>query len=184
MNVAQLPANMQNKIVYELCPKPELPGFCWAWTGAFTSRRYGSVSHEGTVWSTHKLAYVLLVGPVPDGLQIDHVCTNKRCCNPAHLEAVTGKVNCGRTEAATKLRCKSGHPLAGPNLRLKLKGKAGTQRQCVVCEMDTRTRQIAREATGQRKPSKSVAARREAKRQYLLAAGEEALAAENAQVAS
>jgi hypothetical protein len=75
-------------------------GDCWNWDGAVTSSGYGAVAHNGRTHSTHKLAYELLVGPVPDGLQIDHLCRNKLCCNPAHLEPVTGQENIRRRQVA------------------------------------------------------------------------------------
>jgi hypothetical protein len=111
-----LPPNMSSKILLQPCPVPELPGDCWVWHGAIQSRGYGSFDYQGRRWSTHRLAYELLVGPIPDGLQVDHVCKVKRCCNPEHLEPVTGKVNCERTDAATKTRCVHDHPLVPPNL--------------------------------------------------------------------
>lgn len=176
MNVDQLPANMQSKIAMALPPVSTVKGFCWAWQNCVNSRGYGCIAVAGKSQLTHRVAYELLVGPIPDGLQIDHLCTNKRCCNPAHLEPVTGKVNVGRTDEATKVRCTHGHPLAGPNVRIKSKGKAGSQRQCQVCALDIKREQTVRESKGRRAPSKSCAARREAKRAWLLEAGEAALA--------
>jgi hypothetical protein len=76
-----LPARMVRKI--------DASGECWTWVGAVTSRGYGSFGYEGRIWSTHRLAYELLVGAIPAGLTIDHLCRNKLCCNPAHLEPVT-----------------------------------------------------------------------------------------------
>lgn len=94
-----LPANVTTRI--------EFTDHCWTWRGAANGGGYGSVLHEGRTWSTHKLAYELLVGPVPDGLQIDHLCLNKRCCNPTHLEPVTAKQNMNRRYIA-KYGCPSG----------------------------------------------------------------------------
>jgi len=86
--IEQLPANMPPKIVVE--------NRCWVWRGAKTSSGYGSVAHRGRIWSSHRLAYTLLAGDVPEGLQLDHLCRNKLCCNPAHLEPVTAKQNRNR----------------------------------------------------------------------------------------
>lgn len=131
---AGLPANMRAKIVIELCPIAELPDFCWAWTGAINSRGYGCVAVNRKSQLTHRVAYQLLVGPIPAGLQIDHLCRNKRCCNPAHLEAVTGKVNSGRTDRAEKTLCAHGHPLLGDNLIIKSYGDRGlVKRNCRTC---------------------------------------------------
>jgi hypothetical protein len=91
--------NMQGRICFDTCQVAGLDGDCWTWTGAATGNGYGSVGHEGRTRSTHKLSYELLIGPVPEGLQIDHVCLNKLCCNPSHLEPVTGLENVRRALA-------------------------------------------------------------------------------------
>jgi len=69
---------------------------CWPWTGASHSRGYGSAYKDGRVTTAHRVAYELAVGPIPEGLEIDHLCRNKLCQNPAHLEAVTRAVNLAR----------------------------------------------------------------------------------------
>lgn len=168
----QLPANMRSKIQLELCPRPELPGFCWGWTGCLNSRGYGCIAVEGKSQLAHRVAYKLAIGPIPPNLQIDHLCTNKQCCNPSHLEAVTGKVNCERTDVATKIRCVNGHPLIAPNLVLKPRRRSGlTIRNCRVCALDSaRRRRLAQGQVGQY----SAASRHRA---ALLAAAETALEA-------
>ena len=70
---------------------------CWLWTGC-TTNRYGRAwsggsRGDGRLTYSHRYVYEFLVGPIPDGLQIDHRCGVKLCCNPAHLEAVTRSVN-------------------------------------------------------------------------------------------
>ena len=95
----QLPATMRNKIRFDACTVSDLDPTCWTWTGAATNG-YGSAWYESRAWSSHKLAYTLLIGPVSDGLTIDHLCRNKLCCNPAHLEPVTNLENIRRGLAA------------------------------------------------------------------------------------
>src|SRR5579875_211929 len=90
--IDQLPANMRNKIT--------VTDSCWLWTGAVTSSGYGSVGHSGRARSTHRLAYELLTGDIPSGLTIDHLCRNKLCCNPKHLEPVTIGENVRRSLTA------------------------------------------------------------------------------------
>jgi hypothetical protein len=92
------------KYVWE---KVEFTSHCWTWLGAANNKGYGSVWHGGRSLSTHKLSYELLVGPVPDGLQLDHLCLNKLCLKPAHLEPVTPKQNVNRHHIA-KFGCASG----------------------------------------------------------------------------
>jgi hypothetical protein len=162
-----LPARMRHKIRVEQRADVKVPGRCWTWNGAVTSRGYGSCSHSGRVWSTHRLAYELLIAAIPEGLQIDHLCKNKLCCNPRHLEPVTAKVNCERTEAAQKLRCINGHPLVEPNLVIKRRANGLTIRNCRVCALDHGRRKRA--ATRGNRPDA------DRRRVAILAAAEEAL---------
>lgn len=69
---------------------------CWIWTGASTTRGYGRMTIDGTTTSTHRFAYQMLVGPIPPGNVIDHLCERQRCCNPDHLEPVTQAENIRR----------------------------------------------------------------------------------------
>lgn len=91
--------------------------------------RYGCWNYDGRRHLTHRVSYRLLVGEIPAGLEIDHLCANRLCCNPAHLEAVTSEVNSRRSHTATKTLCVNGHQLAGENLIIKRRanGKAPGQ---------------------------------------------------------
>lgn len=73
---------------------------CWLWTGAISDTGYGAFRAE-VLTSAHRYSYELNVGPIPDGLVLDHLCRNRACCNPEHLEAVTQRVNTYRGEAPT-----------------------------------------------------------------------------------
>lgn len=89
--VADLPSNMQAKITVH--PISD----CWNWTGARNSRGYGCVT-DGTGRSmlAHRRSYTELVGPIPEGLTIDHLCRNILCQNPSHMEPVTRSENSRR----------------------------------------------------------------------------------------
>lgn len=80
---------------------PEL-GPCWLWTGQLTKRGYGVIHMHPTTTSSYKLAYELEVGPVPEGLELDHLCRVPACCRPSHLEPVTRLENMRRAHAARK----------------------------------------------------------------------------------
>jgi hypothetical protein len=69
------------------------PDSCWLWTRAITTAGYGHLSIEGKLRPAHRVAYELLVGPIPIGHYLDHICHVTRCVNPAHLRVVTNKQN-------------------------------------------------------------------------------------------
>ena len=137
-----LPANMRAKIAEELCPVAGLDGFCWTWTGCVNSRGYGCVAVGGKSHLAHRIAYEIHRGLIPTGLQIDHLCVNKRCINPAHLEAVTGKVNAERAHPSTKTVCVNGHRYTDENTIWRTRG-ALKHRACRECE-NARRRNVRR----------------------------------------
>ena len=97
------------------------PDGCWLWTGALAPNGYGIVQKGRRAGTTvvHKAMWQLDNGPVPDGLELDHLCRVRRCCNPAHLEPVTRQTNVDRgLQAAGKQRrteCINGHPFTSNN---------------------------------------------------------------------
>jgi hypothetical protein len=128
-------------------PKVQKTKTCWLWTGAKDGRGYGTLQRgrrgEGQV-KAHVLAYELLVGPVPEGLELDHVkangCISKRCVKavadefgPAHLEPVTRRENQLRGDGmgsrnARKTHCPQGHPYDEANTY-----HYRARRQCRIC---------------------------------------------------
>lgn len=111
---------------------------CLIWTGALTADGYGCVRVDGRAQYTHRVAYELNVGPIPDGHQIDHLCRRRACAEPTHLEAVTQRENVLRGEGPTAINarrthCIRNHPLAGDNLQ-----RTGAARRCRQCARDRR----------------------------------------------
>ena len=106
---------------------------CWIFTGSKRQRGYGAICLNGKSVSAHRLAYELEKGPVPTGLEIDHLCRTHACVRVSHLEAVTHRVNARRGMAgahyAAKTRCPKGHEYAGTNLYLYKDGR----RACRLC---------------------------------------------------
>lgn len=108
---------------------------CWDWTGPFSGNGYGRVTYDGRPWRVHRLVYTLIKGEIPSGLQLDHLCRNRACCNPAHLEPVTGKVNVRRSPIHNyaKTHCKQGHPFTRENTGINR--SAGHERRfCRTCQ--------------------------------------------------
>jgi hypothetical protein len=110
---------------------------CWLWTAGKHSAGYGVINlcvGVNQVAYAHRLSYEWAKGPIPDGLEIDHLCRVRNCVNPDHLEAVTGAVNNLRGESAAarhsrKTHCPRGHAYSGQNLYRPKRGG----RQCRAC---------------------------------------------------
>lgn len=142
-----LPLRIRAKI------RPQSTG-CWVWTGARTKGGYGitgvrslSRSSGFTQTTAHRKVYQLLVGPIPPGLQLDHLCRVRGCVNPAHMEVVTQRENLLRSQGcaavnARKTECNRGHPLSGQNLAVTARG-----RECRVCVHASQQRVNARRRT-------------------------------------
>jgi hypothetical protein len=123
---------------------------CWLWTSTLTPRGYPCFWFEGKQWRAHRVAYVLFVGPIPGDLPLDHLCRNRSCVNPSHLEPVTIRENVLRgiglsAANARKTHCKRGHEFTTDNTYMQ----DGT-RQCRACRAfrdrrykDARRRQAA-----------------------------------------
>lgn len=107
---------------------------CVVWRGAVQSRGYGCMNvGGGKIALAHRVAYFLAHGEISDALTIDHLCRNRRCVNPAHLEQVTCRENNRRGFGfsgvnARKTQCRRGHALSGDNLRVR-RG----HRECWTC---------------------------------------------------
>ena len=133
----RLPPRFWAKVCVGSIPahRPDL-GPCWEWT-AYTDEThpYGRFWFNGAHVSAHRFAYKRLSKPIPPGLTIDHLCRFTRCVRPAHMEPVSMRVNTLRgispvARNASKMICVNGHPLIGPNLRLRPDGN----RRCRACK--------------------------------------------------
>ena len=105
---------------------------CWLWGGA-TDRRYGLFYCDGKQVKAHRFAYETHAGPIPQGLQLDHLCRVHICVRPSHLEPVTHAENMrrgiGGWHQRVKASCKMGHPYSGDNLFTRKNG----MRECRTC---------------------------------------------------
>lgn len=122
------------------------PSDCWEWTGRTDGAGYGRFGNgtHGTVFA-HRIAYMAVVGEIPTGKELDHLCRVRHCVNPAHLEPVTHRENTLRGYglagiAARNTECPSGHPFTEENTTTGPKG----ERRCRECNREHQRRHKAR----------------------------------------
>lgn len=120
-----------------------LPSGCWVFQPAVKDDWYGKIRDDGKTSNVHTVVWTWLRGPVPDGLELDHLCRYRPCCNPDHLDAVTHRENCFRGLApvfaklrrVTQTHCKRGHEFNSVNTNFTTK-----QRVCTICKRDRNRR--------------------------------------------
>ena len=107
------------------------PSGCWLWTGSVSNTGYGQLGKQADgkniVRNVHRISYEINVGPIPQGLQLDHLCCNKLCVRPDHLEAVSARENSRR--ALVKPRCTRGHLFTRETTYIRPNGR----RMCRIC---------------------------------------------------
>lgn len=110
---------------------------CWEWTAHRDKCGYGRMCTEGKLQSAHRLAYEAAVGPIPKGLELDHLCRNRGCINPEHLEPVTHRENMLRGLAGAWQRatthCPHGHEYNAENTLIAPRPNGAHQRICKAC---------------------------------------------------
>lgn len=126
---------------------------CWLWTGSQHPLGYGRIGVGRTIRLAHRVSYELLVGPIPDGLELDHLCRTPACVRPDHLEPVTHAENMRRGYGASGRNyraraCKSGHPWTPENTHYR---KGSGSRYCRACarlnnRVQSRRRSLRRKA--------------------------------------
>lgn len=118
--------------------KVEKTDGCWNWTAAKKGLGYGQFWAPPRLVLAHRYVFELLVGPIPDGMEIDHLCRNPSCVNPAHLEAVTPQLNQWRGTSPAgvnhlKTHCVKGHLLPSEPNRVSRRASGHGWRTCKVC---------------------------------------------------
>ncbi|WP_159795743.1 HNH endonuclease signature motif containing protein [Puerhibacterium puerhi] len=133
--------------------KVEPTGFCWNWAAGRDRDGYGRFGLNRVSVLAHRVAYEALVGPIPAGHHLDHLCRNKTCVNPDHLEPVTAAENMRRRNAILT-HCKNGHALEGSNLKVDRRG----HRYCRACGSNNARRYRRRMAGAMRNPNSETKA--------------------------
>lgn len=137
----------------EFWSRVDTSGDCWEWLGSKEAAGYG----KWRGWRVHRYSYTEFVGPIPDGLVIDHLCRNKGCVNPDHLEPVTIRENTIRGVTANRETCRSGkHPWPESArsygdgwqrcIECRREARAGWKRKtrpCPICGNDVRVETFA-----------------------------------------
>lgn len=134
-----------NSVADRFWSKVDKSGHCWLWTASCTPRGYGSFWFEGRLMPAHVWSWEQVFGPVPEGLQLDHVydwgCRHRHCVNPSHLQPVTSVENTRRGHASrnSDVQCRHGHRRDETNTRYRANGDV----LCLDCK---RIRDAARRA--------------------------------------
>lgn len=133
---------------FDAMVSPEPNTGCWLWTGNVNAKGYGRMRTDGQHGAVpaHRVAYELFIGPIPQGLEIDHLCRVRCCVNPDHLEAVTSRTNTLRGDgpsaiAVRRPTCRHGHPVTDP--KDVYRGANGS-RVCRLCAIAATSRYIRR----------------------------------------
>ena len=136
--------------------KVQVTDGCWEWLGSHQAGGYAQCGigsqRAGTrsMGVVHRAVYQMVVGPIPSGLSLDHLCRNRGCVNPFHLEPIPIKVNILRGNGwggrhKRKTHCPAGHPYTGSNLYTLYTGSRDGHRFCRTCDREKHRRQRERD---------------------------------------
>lgn len=131
---------MITKDLERFMSKVEVTTGCWFWRGAMSDRQYGVFSVGPTAIAAHKAAFEHFIHPVPEELELDHVCRITYCVNPEHLRPVTHTENMARSRNTMRLTCKKGHDLANDFYVRRRDSGEGISKVCATCMREAQKR--------------------------------------------
>lgn len=122
---------------------------CWIWNANMHYKGYGLFGRDGKTLKAHRFSYETMIGPIPDGLVLDHLCRVRSCVNPYHLDPVTSGVNTRRglcnSTRPLKTHCPHGHEYSEGNIYLEVAKDGGKVRHCRACRHRAVTESNARQ---------------------------------------
>lgn len=139
--ILSVPNNYVDMIMHRLAARTvESDSGCWIWTGQLDESGYGKFKMRGRrSTGSHRASWLVYRGDIPEGLVVDHLCRNRACVNPWHMDLVTVRVNTRRGEMAGRVghakdtHCKNGHPFSGANLYVYRERSGYVRRVCIEC---------------------------------------------------
>jgi hypothetical protein len=154
----------KERVVARLTKYSRRDGDCIRWTGRLNVKGYGQIGVDGKSRAAHRVAYEVLVGPIPAGLEIDHLCRVRDCINVQHLEPVTHLENVRRRRDNPD-ECVKGHPFNEENTYwFNQKGRSNPVRKCRRCRKESNAARPRRPMTDQDKERLAARDRRGRKR--------------------
>lgn len=123
----------------KILSKVKITKGCWLWTGYIRKDGYGGTKVSQKHYMVHRYMYELCFGKVPEGLVLDHLCRNRACCNPNHLEPVTSLENIRRGNAGHNkfnTHCKQGHEWTKENTAIAYYAPGKPFRRCKACNRE------------------------------------------------
>jgi predicted nucleic acid-binding Zn ribbon protein len=120
---------------------PYQPSCCWEWQSACHSTGYARLSIRGVCLLAYRVSYTLLIGRIPAGMTIDHLCRNRKCVNPDHLQPVSLANNIYRgynppAMARRQTHCKHGHAFTPENTHVGISSNGKERRRCRKCDAE------------------------------------------------
>lgn len=121
-------------VVRDFSTKVEIAGEHWLWLGEVDKDGHGLCRVDGQKRRVHRVVYELLIGPIPEGDVLDHVCRVRQCVNPIHVEPVAHAVNVKRGGPSTRTHCPRGHPYDAENTHIYITKQGWRERTCRTCK--------------------------------------------------